>query len=185
MENGIDPCKELVEVGPMAHSFSGGIQVDTNYQSNIQGFYAVGEACGGAHGACRCAGNAASQATLSGVLCAEAIARRERTVVDTKEYPAEYNLCDETYAKFAPKIRELAAAALGIYRSNEILSAAKESLAKIITSEDVRKDTRTLQIAKSVNLMICAALNRKESRGAHMRLDYPETSMEYAKEFTI
>ena len=50
MDNGVDPNKELVEVGPMAHSFSGGIMVDGNYESTVAGFYAVGEACGGVHG---------------------------------------------------------------------------------------------------------------------------------------
>lgn len=59
---GIDPQHELLEVAPMAHSFSGGVRVDRQYRSSLAGLYAVGEAAGGVHGACRCAGNAASQA---------------------------------------------------------------------------------------------------------------------------
>jgi len=185
MGNGVDPCSNLVEVGPMAHSFSGGIQVDTDYQSNIQGFYAVGEACGGVHGACRCAGNAASQATLSGLICAEAIERTGISVADEKEYPAEYNKCQKIYDRYVPEIKEIAVKALGIYRKGEILDQAKETLDKMLESDDIEKDTLTKQIVESIDLMVSAALNRKESRGTHMRLDYPDAIAEYEKEFTI
>ncbi|MBQ9433387.1 MAG: FAD-binding protein [Synergistaceae bacterium] len=50
--------------------------VHSNYESDVPGLYAIGEACGGIHGACRCAGNAASLATLSGLLCTEALCGR-------------------------------------------------------------------------------------------------------------
>jgi len=185
MNNGVDPCKELVEVGPMAHSFSGGVQVDTNYQSNISGFYAVGEACGGVHGACRCAGNAASQATLSGLLCAEAIKRMGISEVDVNEYPIAYNKCQEIYDRYVPKVKEIAVKVLGIYRRSEALNQAKETLDKILVSEDIGEDTQTKQIVESIALMVRAANNRKESRGTHMRLDYPDTKTEYEKEFTV
>ena len=94
----MDPNKELVEVGPMAHSFSGGIMVDGNYESTVAGFYAVGEACGGVHGACRCAGNAASQATLSGFICAQAIAGiKDLHTGSVRDLPAEYKAVSYTH----------------------------------------------------------------------------------------
>ena len=68
MAAGVNPAKELIEVGPMAHSLSGGILVDENMQSTVKGLYAVGEAAGSFHGACRLAGIAASQAVLSGAI---------------------------------------------------------------------------------------------------------------------
>ncbi len=185
IDNGVDPCRELIEVGPMAHSFSGGIRVDTDYQSDIRGFYAVGEACGGVHGACRCAGNAASQATLSGFLCAEAIIRNGIPAAENKEYPAEYHKCREIYDRYVPEIKEIAVKALGIYRRGETLIQAKETIDQMLASEDIDKDTLTKQIVKSIDLMAGAALNRKESRGTHMRLDYPDTVTEYEKEFTV
>ena len=58
MTSGCDPNKQMLEIGSMAHSFSGGIKVNRDYESNVKGLFAVGEACGGVHGACRCAGNA-------------------------------------------------------------------------------------------------------------------------------
>lgn len=178
IKNGVDPNKELVEVGPMAHSFSGGILVDENYESTLKGFYAVGEACGGVHGACRCAGNAASQATLSGLLCAEAISKNN-TIIDEKELPINYLEDRDVYNKYVPKAKELAVKTLGIYRDGKILEDSLSTLETWLHSDDINNDTETNQIIKSIKLMVEAALRRKESRGTHMRLDYPETLKEY------
>ena len=184
MDNGVDPNKELVEVGPMAHSFSGGILVDENYESTLKGFYAVGEACGGVHGACRCAGNAASQATLSGLLCAEAIAKvnkkiEEKEFVINKEFAINYVENKDIYNKYVPKAKQLAVKALGIYRDGKVLEDSLMTLKSWLNSDDIHNDTETNQIVESIKLMVEAALNRKESRGTHMRLDYPETLKEY------
>jgi aspartate oxidase len=184
MENGVDPNKELVEVGPMAHSFSGGIYVNENYESTIEGLYAVGEACGGVHGACRCAGNAASQATLSGLLCAEGIAKKNNSTV-IKEFPTEYAVDKSVYETYVPKIRELAVNALGIYRKGESLQKAFEILTELSEKEDVKRDTETYQIIVSIRLMVEAALLREESRGTHMRIDYPDSIDKFKKEIIL
>lgn len=184
MNYGIDPNKDLVEVSPMAHSFSGGIKVDDNYESTIKGFYAVGEACGGIHGACRCAGNAASQATISGLLCAEAIVK-EKDREDTKEFPISYKSSKEIYNNYVPKLKELAVKVLGIYRNGKDLENAKVQLKAILEDEKLKEDSEAYQIGHSIDLIVQAALNRKESRGTHMRLDYPEEFKEFEKELTI
>lgn len=188
MDNGVDPNKELVEVGPMAHSFSGGILVDENYESSIGGFYAVGEACGGVHGACRCAGNAASQATLSGILCAQAIADSGNYLsrsVSIYDLPAEYEEDTDVYNRYVPEAKAIAVKSLGIYRRGENLEQARVRLGEMLLEKEIIKDTRAFQIVQSIRLMVEAAWNRKESRGTHMRLDYPEASREYEKEFPI
>lgn len=183
--NGVDPKKELVEVAPMAHSFSGGIKVNNNYESKVKGLYAVGEACGGIHGACRCAGNAGSQAAISGFLCGEAIFKSELNENVSQEFKIDYKVNKDIYNKYVPKLKNIAEQSLGIYRIGEQLSKALEEVEKILEEKDVILDTETKQIGKSISYMLKAAINRKESRGTHMRLDYPEQNLEYEKEFEI
>lgn len=190
MDNGVDPNQELVEVGPMAHSFSGGILVDETYQSGIDGFYAIGEASGGTHGACRCAGNAASQAVLSGLICAESVAKRFETekvkekleAADLDSLKKDYRKNQKIYEQYALPAKKIAVKALGIYRKGDILEDAEKKLNAMLDEEEIKKDTRTVQIIESIRLMIAAAFHRKESRGTHMRLDYPESMKEFEKE---
>ncbi len=184
MENGVDPNRDLIEVGPMAHSFSGGVYVDAQYESTVEGFYAVGEACGGVHGACRCAGNAASQATLSGLLCAEGIMKKKNNT-KTKEFPIEYSQDKTVSGTYIPQVRELAAKALGIYRNGNMLKSALEAMKALREKEDVKKDTETYQTVVSVMLMLQAALLREESRGTHMRTDHPNALDCFEKELII
>lgn len=174
MENGVDPCEQLVEVGPMPHSRLGGFKVGEDYQSSVWGLYAVGEACGGIHGAGRCAGNAASQATLSGLLCAEAITKTPRNTV-TEEFPVIYSKDTAVFAQYVPEAKALGARVLGIYRNGKDLEAAQSFLEVQCAKEELQKDEEAYQILLSILLMVRAASARKESRGTHMRLDYPET----------
>ena len=118
----------------MAHSFSGGIMVDENYESTVAGFYAVGEACGGVHGACRCAGNAASQATLSGLLCAQAIAGLKACQPEpVHDLPAEYKEDAGVYGRYVPEAKAIAVKALGIYRRGEELLQARARLDEMLS----------------------------------------------------
>lgn len=185
MNNGLDPKTQLVEVGPMAHSFSGGIAVDVGCRSSLKGFYAAGEAAGGFHGACRCAGNAASQTVMSGLMCAEAIAKDLKAEPVRCEYPIEYHTDKAVYDACVPKAKALAVKALGIYRRGTTLLDAQQKLAQMLDAPDICRDERARQIVESIALMVQAALERKESRGTHMRLDYPEASDEFKREMII
>ncbi|MBQ7151243.1 MAG: FAD-binding protein [Synergistaceae bacterium] len=185
MNNGCDPNKELLEVGPMPHSFSGGIRVDRNYESNVKGLYAIGEACGGIHGACRCAGNAASQATLSGLLCAEGIMRTGELDRAISERPVAYKQNDSVRAKYLDELQKIAGHALGVYRNGKDLEEALNSTQKILDAPEVSGDDLTSQTALAINLILKAALNRKESRGTHNRTDYPASDPAYEKEFVF
>jgi len=169
----------------MPHSFSGGIKVDRNYESNVKGLFAIGEACGGIHGACRCAGNAASQATLSGLLCAEGIMRTGELNREISERPVEYKRDDLIREKYLGELQKIAGKSLGVYRNGKDLEAALKATQEILDSSDAAKDDLTIQTACAINLIAKAALNRKESRGTHNRTDFPESKPEFEKEFVF
>ena len=55
----------------------------------------------------------------------------------------------------------------------------------MLSKQELGNDTQALQVVQSIRLMVEAAWNRKESRGTHMGLDYPEMVEEYEKEFVV
>ncbi len=186
LQNGVDPKESLIEVGPMAHSHSGGILVDEKYRSTIRGLYAVGEAAGGVHGACRCAGNAASQAVMSGLLCADAIAASG----ETREKITDWLVCHRRleygiYQRYAPVMKKLAAEGLAVYREEKTLQRCLDQVEELLHDKAVWMDEELLDLGWSIKLMLRAALNRRESRGTHLRLDYPETDPAFARQLPL
>lgn len=174
MQNGVDPHTELVEVAPMAHSFSGGIAVNTECRSNIGNLYAMGEAAGGFHGACRMAGNAAAQAAVSGLLAADSIAMNNETgSYNDGGQIIPYASDSAISEKYKSQI-DSAATALGVYRNGNDLQNAIDILNGILENPELVHDTDTKLRATSVWLMLRAALKRTESRGTQNRIDYPD-----------
>jgi aspartate oxidase len=178
---GLDLTKELLEVGPVAHSYSGGMSVASDYQTSVKGLFAVGEAMGGIHGACRLAGNAATQALTSGVLGAEGILGGDFKAVTTafSERKPTFYSDQEVREEVIPQVRRIVGRALGAQRDGAALRESDRELREILNSLDARPDTLARQTALSALLMARSAQLRRESRGSHYRSDYPELSQEW------
>jgi L-aspartate oxidase len=156
-EAGVDPTRELVPVAPAAHYAIGGVLVDLYGRSTVAGLYAVGEtSCTGLHGANRLASNSLS----------ECFVFADRAATDALAGP------DPT-VNAAPGKGQ---AALGA----EIAAPSAQTRAAIWEHAGIARTGEGLQRLLDCPDRIAAltarfALERRETRGVHQRLDYPAT----------
>jgi len=180
IKEGIDPKKVFLEVAPVAHSHSGGIRVREDFQTNVGGFYAVGEAMGGIHGADRLAGNAATQALVSGILGAEEVLGREhRNILNSNIEIKKIQKNKEVYKKIVPKVKNIVNKIIGIEREENILIEGIKELKQILNSREISDDDYLYKITLSSLLIAQSCLIRKESRGNHFRSDYPNIDKDW------
>ena len=179
-EVGLDPAREPIPIAPAAHYHMGGVLTDANGRTSLTGLWACGEAaCTGVHGANRLASNSLLEAVVFAARVALDVAAEEphwralgeETVAagETAELPGE----DAAKTGDAvQRLRETMARHVGVERSGESLLAALATL-KELDGEAAGPKLRGM--IDAALLITAGAYARKESRGAHRRLDYPET----------
>ena len=123
--------------------------------------YAIGETAGSLHGACRIGGNASSVGVLSGILCAEAVAKADAKPSVLK-MDIDYSEDLAVAKAFGPKIKRLAADGLGAFRDRETMLKSYDEISKMILKELILQLHDRMH---SVLIMLKAALTREESRG--------------------
>ncbi|MEE4358753.1 MAG: L-aspartate oxidase [Desulfococcaceae bacterium] len=188
---GIDMTKEPIPVVPAAHYMCGGIVTDMCGRTDISHLYAVGEtACTGLHGANRLASNSLLEALIYAHEAAQQ-AVKEFQSLDLKSLP-EVPLWDEVGTSDSDEaimvshnwdeIRRLMWNYVGIVRSDKRLARAKRRI-EIIQKEiheyywDFRVSPDLIElrnIATVSGLIIDCATHRKESRGLHFNIAYPQ-----------
>lgn len=199
----LDPAVEPVPVSPGIHFFMGGIRVNDRHETNVKGLYAAGEAACKYHGANRLGGNSMLGALYGGRVAAEAATaaldgkRDEETEtadevkknteeIDKAAYyeknPKETN-CDFTDYTSTPlydeRLKNILREGLGIVRDRESMVKAYDSIASMI--EESGMSDIDISRARLGLAMVGLAIERKESRGAHYRIDYPDAKDEYKK----
>ncbi|MCD6272297.1 MAG: L-aspartate oxidase [Deltaproteobacteria bacterium] len=188
---GIDMSSEPVPVVPAAHYMCGGVVTDMFGRTDIKRLYAVGEtACTGLHGANRLASNSLSEA----LVYADKAAKQALHEIKTEDFTStpEPPQWDETGTIHSDEcimvshnwdeIRRFMWNYVGIVRSNKRLDRARrriENIQKEILAYywdfKVAPDLIELRnIATVAELIIKCAMHRKESRGLHYTLQYPE-----------
>jgi L-aspartate oxidase len=168
-EAGVDPTSELVPVAPAAHYTMGGIVTDLYARSTVAGLYAVGEtSCTGLHGANRLASNSLSECFVFGRRAAHS-ALTEPATVAGQASAAELKALAQLPAPppVGAGTREALWQDAGIERS-------AEGLARL--AEDPHPLARTIA---------ACALERRESRGAHMRVEYRQLVPELERRHVV
>lgn len=162
--HGIDPDREPIPVRTVEHYHMGGIAVDAEGHSSVEGLWACGEAaCTGLHGANRLASNS----LLEAMVCARTVAASVAgTFVDRAPIVGRPALPP---APNATALRRTVSEAIGVLRDRNGLLDGLEQLMPLIDADDPRSDP-----ALVATMIAVAALDRRESRGGHFRTDWPE-----------
>ncbi len=190
MSIGIDIAKTPIPVVPAAHYFCGGVVTDDFGRTDIKNLYACGEvAMTGMHGANRLASNSLLEAVAFAEFASENLETEfSRAMPPPLEIPAwdESGVFDSEewviVSHDSSTLKNLMWDYVGIVRSDNRLRKARErchlmysDIIDFYRQNPVRSDVIELRnIAIASGLLIECALKRKESRGLHYNLDYPE-----------
>jgi succinate dehydrogenase/fumarate reductase flavoprotein subunit len=194
-------AEKPLKIAPICHFNMGGIVADEDGETGVPGLYAAGEVVGGVHGANRHGGNALTDITVFGARAGKVAASyaKDRALENVA------SLAESELVKYAAlrgseggvppvdlmsRLRELMWEKAGIVRGEarlmEVLSELRRlrgeaSSLRVSSGDDMRVALEIPMALDAAELIVSAALERKESRGAHFREDYPDEDESWLK----
>lgn len=207
---GFDLAAGKVEVVPTAHYFMGGVVVDVDTRTAMEGLYVAGEDAGGAHGSNRLGGNGVANSTVYGGIAGDTMGTDIRTM--TLRDPDENVLASELERAIYPftkkpdlvlplrkQLQDLMWEEVGVLRNE---AGMKRGLVGIETVSNALMDVGVASDNLAFNLtwhdwlnlrslcdisevIIKAGITRENSRGAHYREDFPEEGAMEDSDFTV
>jgi len=174
----IIPTKDLIPIIPAAHYHMGGIKVDINGRTSVDGLWACGECSStGAHGANRLASNSLLEAFVFSKRIADTInselPKKGHKLINIENYiPKEKTISKIRAKKYIWQLRSAMNKFVGVDRNQSTLDQA------FIEFFRIERETKSLSAKLKDMLLVSklitfAAMQRKESRGTHFRSDYP------------
>jgi L-aspartate oxidase len=177
---GLDWSQRPVPVTPAAHYWMGGIRTDLDARTSIPGLFAIGEvACTGVHGANRLASKSLLESVVFAWRVAALIQERGLTESAAPKFAGPRLTVEEAQGSIPVERAELQRTmwtSAGIYRTEAGLREGLAQLSRWCVDGDcvsARETANMLLLGKTV---LTAALERRESRGAHWREDFPAPS---------
>ena len=210
-DSGFDLAAGKVEVVPTAHYFMGGVVVDVDTRTAMEGLYVAGEDAGGAHGSNRLGGNGVANSTVYGGIAGDTMGADIRSMPSLRE-PDETVLAAELERAIYPltqkpdfvlplrkQLQDLMWEEVGVMRTEAGLNRGLKGIAQVSDAlMDVGVDDGNLAFNLTwhdwLNLRsLCdvsevitkAAITRENSRGAHFREDFPEPGAMEDSDFTV
>jgi L-aspartate oxidase len=180
---GIDLAAQPAPVHPAAHYAMGGVRTDLDGRTSTARLYAAGEAaCTGVHGANRLASNSLLEGLVYGARAGRAMRECANAATAACELPPALRP-----RITEPDLRALAWQHCGIARTGDSLAAAIQKLNQDVPAEPCSSvaDYELRNMHSVARLIALSALARRESRGAHYRLDYPQKDDSYAKHSVV
>lgn len=190
--NGIDISSSPIPVAPAAHYTMGGIKAEVNGKTSVNGLYAIGEAAStGLHGANRLASNSLLECVVSAYELADFLSFAnletpkiiDKKIMETIDlYSQPISNSDYNIKKLKSKLKEIMWNKVGIIRNEKDLTKALDEISEL--KREFQRNRKCLNIQEyeyrnmltAAELVTKCALERKESRGAHSRSDFPQTN---------
>jgi len=210
-DSGFDLAAGKVEVVPTAHYFMGGVVVDIDTRTAMEGLYVAGEDAGGAHGSNRLGGNGVANSTVYGGIAGDTMGADIRNMPALRE-PDESVLIAELDRATHPlnhkpdlvlplrqQLQEVMWEEVGVMRNAFGMQRGLERIAQVsdalmdvgVSAENLAfnltwHDWLNLRSLCDISEVIAkAGLARENSRGAHFRDDFPEPGAMKDSEYTV
>jgi fumarate reductase (CoM/CoB) subunit A len=183
---GADLAKGPIEVGLVVQNFNGGIYIDAEGFTGVQGLYAAGEVTGGVHGADRPGGNNLIDTQVFGFRAGRAA--------------AEYALAGGSRGKgvpleplvemlpLSPRDKDVLSRCANLFSSNLTIVRTRKGLDEVrefVTANRFQSNPFVKNRLMLGQILATAALTREESRGTHYREDFPHKSPGWTKRILI
>jgi len=201
LEYGIDMALQPIPIAPAAHYICGGVAVDHYGKTSIDNLFACGEvSCTGLHGANRLASNSLLEALVYSHRVYLKIAKSFKQTPQSDMPISPWDSSGTTKSDDSvvvthnwDEIRRCMWNYVGIVRSDKRLERAERRIDMVLHeiheyywNYKVTKDLAELRnISTVAKLIVMSARARKESRGLHYNIDYPDTSDEFKKDTII
>jgi fumarate reductase flavoprotein subunit len=210
-DSGFDLAGGMVEVVPTAHYFMGGVVVDVDTRTAMEGLYVAGEDAGGAHGSNRLGGNGVANSTVYGGVAGDTMAadirmmpglrEPDETVLEAELARAIYPLsrAPDLVLPLRKRLQDCMWEEVGVIRTEAGMKRGLQGIAEVSNAlTEVGVDAHNLafnltwhdwlnlrSLCDISEVITMAGLARENSRGAHYREDFPQAGAMEDSEFTV